>query len=276
MAFPVAVNTYSYIYREDAFACMRRLKRLGFTDFELLFNPGHIWPSEVSAGERRAMPGRLSDEGLDVLSFNLPIMDHNITSPVPEMRRFTIERFRDMIDLAHDLGVRWIVLVPGKVSPLFPAPGRDLMNWFRDGIAILVEHARGADVTLLVENVPMTFIPTADHLMTALEAADPDGRVGVVYDVANAVFAGEDPAVGLRRVESRLRLVHLSDTGTAVWRHDPVGRGVVDFASVAETLRAIGYRGPSVLEIISAEPDTDLADSRRRLAPMGWDAGSAS
>jgi len=210
-----------------------------------------------------------------VLSFNLPIMDHNITSPAPEMRRFTIERFRDMIDLAHDLGVPWIVLVPGKVSPLFPAPGRELMNWFRDGIAILVEHARGADVTLLVENVPMTFIPTADHLMTALEAADPDGRVGVVYDVANAVVAGADPAVGLRRVKSRLRLVHLSDTGTAVWRHDPVGRGVVDFAGVAETLRAIGYQGPSVLEIISAEPDADLVESRRRLAPMGWDAGSA-
>ena len=43
------------------------------------------------------------------------------------------------------------------------------------------------------------------------------------YDIANAHFIGEDTNAGLRQVQSRLGIVHLSDTGRQAWRHDPVG-----------------------------------------------------
>ena len=93
----------------------------------------------------------------------------------------------------------------------------------------------------------------------------------MIYDVANAVFSGEDPAEWLPKAKKRLRLVHLSDTPTDRWRHDPVGTGDVDFKDVAETLRAIGYDGPSMLEIVSPTPDRDIAESQRLLAQWGWE-----
>ena len=83
-----------------------------------------------------------------------------------------------------------------------------------------------------------------------------------------------DPCEGLRVIEKsgRLRLVHVFDTGLTQIRMDPVGTGVVPFAAVADTLRDIGYEGWSVLCVISPTPETDILESRLKLAQWGWEA----
>ena len=95
-------------------------------------------------------------------------------------------------------------------------------------------------------------------------------RIGIVYDVANAVFIKEDLAEGLRRVRDRLRLVHLSDTGLSVYRHDPVGLGVVPFSDIPPALREVGYAELPMLEIISQAADTEIRESADKLLAMGW------
>ena len=64
---------------------------------------------------------------------------------------------------------------------------------------------------MLIENVPNTWIPKARDMMEAINAL---GRhdIGVVYDVANASFAGENITDGIKIVKDRLELIHLSDT----------------------------------------------------------------
>jgi L-ribulose-5-phosphate 3-epimerase len=106
-------------------------------------------------------------------------------------------------------------------------------------------------------------------MMAALDEYGHD-EIGVVYDVANGAFIGEDLAAGLRAVESRLVLVHVSDTGTAVYRHDPVGRGTVPFETAEAALRLLGFNRKPVLEIISDNPDADILDSIDRLNALGW------
>ena len=266
---PIAVNTYSYIYKLSALDAMRHLLEMGFQRFELLFNFDHIWVSELEPDIRRVRPSWVSEEGGEVISFNLPIMDHNLTSPNPDMRAFTIERFTELIELAGLWSVPYVVLVPGKISPLLPAPSASLASWFYDGVNQLAERAAQCGTKILVENVPVTFAPLASDLSTALgELADE--RVGVVYDVANGFFAGEDPASGIQTLRDRIDLVHLSDTGRKYWRHDPIGTGEIDFESVAEAIRLINFSGQSVMEIISSDPDRELPESRRLLAQWGW------
>ena len=266
---PIAVNTYSYIYKLSALDAMRHLLEMGFQRFELLFNFDHIWVSELVPDIRRVRPSWVSEEGGEVISFNLPIMDHNLTSPNPDMRAFTIERFTELIELAGLWSVPYVVLVPGKISPLLPAPSASLASWFYDGVNQLAERAAQCGTKILVENVPVTFAPLASDLSTALgELADE--RVGVVYDVANGFFAGEDPASGIQTLRDRIDLVHLSDTGRKYWRHDPIGTGEIDFESVAEAIRLINFSGQSVMEIISSDPDRELPESRRLLAQWGW------
>jgi sugar phosphate isomerase/epimerase len=73
---------------------------------------------------------------------------------------------------------------------------------------------------------------------------------------------------GLQRTGSRLRLIHLSDTTRSVYRHDQVGLGDVDFVRVMPAVEAAGLPHPPVLEIISPNPDRDLAQSIAALRAM--------
>ena len=94
--------------------------------------------------------------------------------------------------------------------------------------------------------------------------------IGIVYDIANAYFIGENFADGLKQCGERLALVHLSDTGRQVYRHDPVGEGTLPFVDVPPALTAAGDRARAMLEIISRDPDRDIVASAHKLAAMGF------
>ena len=268
---PIGINTYSYVYTHSALECMLHLAEHGYRAFEVLVTPPHFWVPDLGARIRREIPRRLAEGGLAITSINLPLLDGNLVAPTPEVRRFTVDVFHGIIDIAGEWGVPYVIVIPGKVSAFLPAPAAWLSGWFAEALAELADHGEKAGVRLLVENVSAAYLPTSTDIIGALDAIG-DRRIGMIYDVANAVFSGEDPAEGLRRVKERLCLIHLSDTPTTAWRHAPVGEGVVDFAAVAETLRAIGYEGHSMLEIVSAIPDEDIPESHLRLAQWGWEA----
>ena len=125
--------------------------------FELLFNAGHIWVSDLELSLRNGPPSWLANEGAEIVSFNLPIMDHNMTSPNLDMRLFTRARFTELIELAGAWSVPYVVLVPGKVSPLLPAPATSLLGWFIDGLGALAELASQHGTKILVEKCPVDF-----------------------------------------------------------------------------------------------------------------------
>jgi sugar phosphate isomerase/epimerase len=90
-------------------------------------------------------------------------------------------------------------------------------------------------------------------------------HVDVLYDVANGFAIGEDPVAGLHAARTRLGAVHFSDAPAGAWRHDPIGTGDIDFASILCALDEIGFTGPSVAEIISDSPLQHLLEARERL-----------
>ncbi len=262
-------NTYGFTLTHSAHACLDAVAALGFREVELMMHPGHAWPDEMSPKARRDFATKIETLGLRIRSLNMPNVDLNIAAAAERMRAYSIDFLSDVLALAGDLGVPDMVLGPGKPNPLLPAPKQDLMDRFFAALDILVPRANEAGVRLIVENMPFGFLPTADDLIAALDAYG-DDRIAVVYDIANAVFAREDPNEGLARVGDRLALVHLSDTGLDAYAHAPVGAGVVPFADVAQYLAALDYRRGLVLEIISDEPEVDLANSATALDEMGW------
>jgi L-ribulose-5-phosphate 3-epimerase len=258
------VNTYSYIYSHAAEACLEEWAARGHSHFELMIYPGHLWPKDMDARARRAFRRRLEGRGVTLTTLNMPNIDLNIAAAAPEMRALSVEHLTRAFELAGDLGAGSVVVGPGKPNPLFPQPAAQLTGWFFEALDALVPLAARLGVRVLIENMPFAFLPKAEEMMRALDDYGADA-IGVVYDVANAVFAREDPAAGLKRVAPRLALVHLSDTGLAAYRHDPVGAGVVPFDAFARALDAVGYTGPAMLEIISTKPDDDIPASVARL-----------
>ena len=265
------VNTYSYVWRYDAHDTLAHLADLGFARFELLVNPPHLWPASLGRAAREAVGRLLAERNLRILSLNPPSLDLNLTAPAEEMRRYTVAHYLDVIALAAEWGVPSIIVMPGKTHPLLPAPRERVLDWCRSALDTLLAAAEPHGIDLLLENIPAAFLPRAPEL-AAFVADFAHPRLGIIYDVANGVFAGEAPDAGILAVRSHLRMVHLSDTGTARWDHGPVGSGVVPFADAAAALAEVGYQGPSVLEIISADPERDIPESARRLTTLGWRA----
>ncbi len=268
-ALPIGINTFSYVYTHTAVDCLRHLGGMGYRDFEILVQQPHFWAPDFSAHERREIPKLLAGEGLRIVAVNLPGMDNNIVSTTREMRAYTVGQLCGLVDLCGEWEIPWVIFVPGRVSPLLPMPRERLNDYWVSGMTTVLDRAKAAGVEILIENVPTTWIPKAADVMAAIDQLGRED-VGIIYDVANAPFAGEDPCEGARVVKDRLRLVHLSDTPRNAWRHDPVGTGDVPFAAFAAVLKEIGYSGLSVIELITPQPDLHIAESHVRLAAMGW------
>lgn len=262
-------NTYAYMMAESAGTTMARLADIGFLEFELMVHPGHIWPAEYSADKRRALRGLIETRGLQLTALNLPNIDINIASTVPEMRRYTTDLLAETVRLAGELGARGVIMSPGKASPLFPASENELTGYFFVALDRLAPIAAQCGTALWLENVPTTWIPTIAGLTASLDCYGNDA-VRIIYDIANAHFIAEDFAEGLKMCRARLELVHLSDTGRTLFRHDAVGLGTVPFAQVPAALAAVGYTRRPMLEIISRDADRDVIASAEKLAAMGF------
>jgi len=260
-----AVNLYSYIFSHTAADAVRHLADKGFADFELMMFPGHLWHGAEGAELRKDLAKAQAVTGARFLTSNMPNIDVNIAACDPTMRDYSLTLLEKFLNHSGELGIPRMIIGPGKPNPLFPAPKVFLMDCFHAALDRLAPAAESAGVTLLVENMPFAFLPDADALVDALDGYGHDG-IGIVYDIANAHFIQEDTTAGLDRVKDRLRIIHLSDTTQATYKHDAVGQGDVPFQAVMRDLAGIDLDEPPVLEIISADPDAEILRSAKALA----------
>jgi sugar phosphate isomerase/epimerase len=262
-------NTYSYMRSHSAAACVAQLADQGFDEFEIMVHPGHLWPSDMSAEQRRALRQTIESGKLKLISLNMPNIDINVAAAAQGMRIYSLKLLIETVRLAGELGARGVVIGPGKANPLFPASPDELTKYFFEALDLLCPVADSAGTSLWVENMPFAFLPGIGELLAALKQYGNDA-VRIIYDIPNAYFIGEDFADGLQQCRPLLELVHLSDTGRQAYRHDPVGLGTVPFAEVPRALEAVGYNVKPMLEIISRDPDRDIIASAAKLAVLGF------
>jgi L-ribulose-5-phosphate 3-epimerase len=264
------VNTYSYIFGGSAADTVSRLADQGYGGVELMFFPGHLWPAELDASRLRGLR-QLCEARLRLVSVNMPNIDINVAAAAEEMRTYTLNLLVHCVRCAGELGAGGIIVGPGKANPLFPMPRDRMISYFYRALDVLAPLARQVGTKLLIENMPFAFLPDAESLMKTVDGYG-DDSIRVIYDVANAHFIGEAPTEGLRRVRDRLSLVHFSDTTRQSYKHDPLGCGDVPLAGLASVMKEIGYNELPMLEVISLNPDPDIADSCRRLQQAGFGA----
>lgn len=265
MSIRLGGTTFSFMWSEPAPLTMRRIGELGLKEFDVIMAPGHLWPDELDGAARRQLRQELAQEGLRVESTNMPALDFNLGSCLPEVRAHAVSRYADALRLSADLGGRGVVVVPGRVSGLLPPRRDDTLAWLGDSIAALLKIADETGQDLLLETHPLTAIASAEAMAAFVE---PFGhtRLLVAYDVANAEFIGEDQVEAIRRLRSVLAQVHLSDATRTSWRHDRAGLGTVRFDRVRAALEEIDFGGVAIIEVIS--PDT-LTDTKATLEAWG-------
>lgn len=270
----VAASTFPFLYSHDGLGAMKHLRSLGYDKFEMMIFPPHCWPRELSVAQRKEYRTWLNGEGGKITSFCYPLLDNNPNGVDRLMRAYTLDRYREAIDLAAEWECPYVVAIPGPVNSLINPPHQWMLDWFVEGMKQLVDYAKGTGVQLLLENVPFTYLPTAQDMKDTAELIGPE--VGVNFDVCNSAFIKEDPAEAIRMLGDLVKNVHISDSGYDEFLHARLGTGVVEPGPTGAALKDIGYTGITVLEIIAdalqpgADPDGDIRASHDILAQNGW------
>jgi inosose dehydratase len=84
-----------------------------------------------------------------------------------------------------------------------------------------------------------------------------DARMGLCIDIGHAMRAGAPPEKAIREYKDRLFDLHIKDVSLAAkeGKAIEIGRGVIDFSAVVESLRKIRYQG-----VCSIEYEKDMTD----------------
>lgn len=262
------INTYGYMWTHDLRACVEQLAALGFRQFEGMITPPHL-DTDSTSQERISLRRYMEQEGLSFTSLNLPSLDTNLASSFRATRQYTVSLFCEALQLAADLGAPRLVTVPGRASPLSPAPDEISVAYVKETVGALIPSAREAGVKLAIENVPFSVLPTAAGIRAFLDDMGNEDVLCACYDIANAHFIGEDPRDGVRSLGRTIELVHCSDTTRRHWRHARVGEGDAPFDLLRNALEELNYGGAFLLEIIAPDIEQALLDSQAALARIG-------
>ncbi len=273
---PVAASTFPFLYSHSGLDALKHLNSMGYKAYEMMIFPPHCWPAELTPGQKKEFTAFLDGEGARITSFCYPLLDNNPNSVDRLMRRYTLDRYKEAIELSVQWKCPYVCAIPGPVNSLIDPPVKWMREWFVEGMKELVAFAKGSGVEIILENVPFTFLPTAKDMLDVANDIDPS--VGINFDVCNSAFIKEDVAAAIKLLGTRIKNVHISDSTYAVFKHDRLGTGIVDPAGAAKALQDIGYKGLTVLEIITdalqpgANPDADIKASHDILAKHGWAA----
>lgn len=264
------INTFSYLWTAPAIDAIGTLVDDGYDTFEVPVSSPHCWPDDMTQSEITAQSRRLSDLGARIRSLNAGGYDINLASPGASMRRKSIEHIESVMDLAQAWNVRDVVISPGTRRPMISPPLEDVHGWMHDSIETLLPMAEQTGTRLLFENTPYCFAPTIDDLAGLVDTISNDS-LKIVYDVANAAYIGEDPVASLLAHHESIALMHISDTGTDTWGHDPIGTGVIDWRSLGQAVDTTIGVDNVVLEIIRPENTLhEFSTAMSDLRAEGW------
>jgi len=264
----LGAHSFGFVWHEMAARTVERVADAGFPAIELLGVPGHLDVStaRITVG---ACDSALARTGIELLAVDLPAHDYNLASLDIDAATFSFAAHVRLLEVAADLGARYATIHGGRRIGLFPPPDDRQYAALRRNFDRLCSEAVRRRVALAIENIPIALLDTGEAIAAFLSAGGWND-VGVIYDVANALPAGEDPLAGLRAAGERLALVHLSDATPARPAHDPIGSGTVDFAAIGAQLAEQDFSGWAVLEVAAPDPLAALVEGRQALGRAGW------
>lgn len=264
----IGINTYPFLWTCEITEAFNRISEMGMKDVEILSSPPFLWPRGLGREDRSKMLQAAKNAGIRMQALNPPGLDINLASPNPDMREYTVDQYKQLITLAKEWEIPYIVMPPGKLHPLLPPDFEWVWKQCKSSFEELVEFAGKNEVVLLIENIPSLFLQTSEEISWAVNELK-SKHFQVVYDVANAYMV-ENPAEGIRKLGDSIKLVHLSDTKRSKWEHAVIGSGEVDFESVYVALRDIQYDATCMLEIIHPEAESGIQTSIENLLSRGW------
>ena len=194
----------------------------------------------------------------DVPGIRAVVEDLELPLNAMEVGPLDEERCLRAFEAAAELGIAVVNIGPSGKSDV---PG-DLTACI-DRMAKLADEAGRHGVTLCVKaHIGASMYNTATTLEVIRQIKSP--AFGIDMDPSHIHRGGEEPAHALKQVISRVRHVHVRDSGPGpapgAAELQACGRGEIDLPRYCRVLVENGYDGPMNLEIIGAS-DYDVSRS---------------
>lgn len=256
---------------------MRIISRAGFQGIEIMADVPHAFPSHLSDEHLSEIRRRLTATHLEISNVNAFMLhavgDTHHPSWIerdPALRKIRVDYTLDCIDLAKKLGARTISTEPG--GPLNGTSREEGLRLFREGLRIVEPKARQEGIRVLIEPEPGLLIETSREFREFFQDLDPD-VFGLNFDIGHFFCVGEDPAPLIRKLRDCIHHFHLEDiAATREHHHLMPGKGAIDFLTVFESMKDIGYSGFVTVELYTYEDRAEDAtreayDHLRRFLP---------
>lgn len=264
----IGVNQFSFPMTYDVADAVRAAKRLGFDSIELCLTAAEdaagggvtdaldigayhnrLLNTRGSGNDLRELKRIVEGEGIRVSSIG-GIVTFTIF-PLTSRNDAIVEKARDAVkrmqDAARDLGADTVLLIPGLLTPDMPYEESYLLAQSR--VAELAELA--PDICLAVENVWNNMLYSPLEINRFVDGTGKP-NVGVYFDIANARRFGS-PEQWIRTFGKRIRKLHCKDYRMSIDNINAftnVLDGDVNYPEVLRALRAVGYDGDLVVELV--------------------------
>jgi len=168
--------------------------------------------------------------------------------PDPEVRKRELAAVLESLEAARELGAPSVRVLTGQKWPGVKV--EDGIQWVVEGIRQAAGEADRLGLRLNVENhtkaaiwTHFDFAMQGEVFLQVLDGLG-DAPVGVQFDIANPMVAGEDTLALFEKLRSRIGYVHVNDVRrVGAFEFVPVGTGLAPIREVLARLRQQGYTG---------------------------------
>ena len=222
---PLAVGVAGYTFAKfDIDQTISMMKRIGVKNLSV--KDIHL-PLNSSDEKIKTVMGKLNDAGINVYTVGVIYMK-------------TKEVVDQAFQYAKKVGVNMIVGVPSY----------DLLDYAE-------EQVKTYDIKLAIHNhgPEDALYPGPKDVYDRIK--NRDKRMGLCIDIGHAMRAGAPPEKAIKAFKDRLFDLHIKDVSIAAkeGKAIEIGRGVIDFPAVVESLYDIKFQG-----VCSIEFEKDMSD----------------
>jgi len=259
--FPCWVPAYSF---EET---VKRLAKIGYDGIEIGCAQPQAWPYYLNAAKRADMRKCLKENQIAVSSM-LPAPGGgpggNIASMCKEERAWTVQYWKDCIDLGMEIGdCKTLLCVCGWY--IYGTKQREAWEWAKEGISEVADYALEKGVTLMLEPTATdsNLVESCEDAINMMEDIR-KSNVKLMFDTTHALYRNEVPSDYVYQMGDNLKYVHMAD-----YDRKAPGTNGCDFTAIMQALKDIGYDGYITMEngfpTRSSHPDSVARQSLENL-----------
>lgn len=256
---------------------IERARAFGYDGLEWRGGPdGHL-RAEMTPEQRSAVRTMCADADLSMLAVTAYT---SFVADSRDERQANVDELRRYIDLAADLGAQYVRAFLGEL-PAGSGPDETVYGYISESLRMAAEHALATKVTIAIE--PHDNFARASAIVPVLERMDYYAPLRVIWDIANAYAAGDDPAESFAVLKDYVAYIQVKDgTGRGPhWQLCSVGQGEVPLGHAFELLLSNGYTGAFSVEWEYAwhpelaSPEDELPAARKLITNLLADVRSS-